>query len=277
LAGVNRKQADRVTDSTAPAPADDPAAFPRVTVLGLRICAVDMTGVCAAILGCIRAGRRTEVVLAAVHSIFDAMDEPRARHAMVQATLCLPDGVPLVWLCRAGGHAGAQRIFGPDLMLALSEHIAAERGLSVFYFGGAPGVAEDLAARMEAAYPGLRTAGTLCPPFRPPTESEDEAHIAAINDSGADVLWVGLGSPKQEAWIDAHRDRLTVPVRIGIGAAFDYNTGRIRRAPRWMQACALEWLFRLVQEPRRLWRRYARNNPLFLWWLFCERVGLKRF
>lgn len=251
-------------------------AIPRMTVLGIGISAVDPDRAAGAVMRWVAQGAREIVTVAAVHSVVDAQKQPAAKQAMKQAGLCVPDGVPLVWLCRAAGHSGTRRVFGPDLMLTVSRRLG-EAGGSAFYYGGAPGVAEALARGMEARFPGLRTAGVLAPPFRPPTAAEEEAAVEAINRSGADVLWVGLGSPRQEAWMAGMRPRLTVQVLAGVGAAFDYNTGRIRRAPRWMQLCALEWLFRLIQEPRRLWRRYLRNNPLFLWYLLCERAGLRRF
>lgn len=235
-----------------------------------------MAAAVAAIESWLALGTRAHVAVAAVHSVVDAQDWPEAKAVMRSADMCVPDGMPLVWLLRLSGFRETGRVFGPDLMLALSDRLAA-RGARVFYYGGAEGVAEELAAKMTARYPGLVSVGTFTPPFRALTREEENEIARLIDEARPDVLWIGLSSPKQEAWIARFRPRLTVPVMIAVGAAFDYNTGRIRRAPRWMQVCALEWLFRLIQEPRRLWRRYLRNNPLFLWWLMCERMGIRRF
>ena len=250
--------------------------FPALDVLGIRINAISLERAASAIVGMVRENARATVAVAAVHSVVDAQGDPDAKRAMTQATICVPDGVPLVWLLRLGGFTGVTRVFGPDLMLEVSRLMGREK-LSAYYFGGHEGVAVDLACRLEQDYPGLRTAGTFSPPFREMLDDEKARVAETINAADPGVVWVGLGSPRQERWMLEFRNRLDAPVIIGIGAAFDYNTGRIARAPRWMQKSALEWLFRLVQEPRRLWRRYLRNNPLFLWYLFCQRLGLKRF
>ena len=219
---------------------------------------------------------RRYVTVACVHRVIDCQDEAGVKRILNRSDLCVPDGTPLVWLSWLAGHANVSRVFGPDLMLEVSAALARRNG-SAFYYGGAPGVAERLATSMEARFPGLRTAGTHCPPFRELTADEDEQAAAAIDRAGADVLWVGLGAPKQEKWISRFRPRLEVPVIVGVGAAFDYNTGAIRRAPAWVQRAGLEWAYRLWQEPRRLWKRYARANPLFVYHLLCERLGLRDF
>jgi N-acetylglucosaminyldiphosphoundecaprenol N-acetyl-beta-D-mannosaminyltransferase len=247
----------------------------RHTVLGIGISAVSMDQAAEQVCAWARTRARATVAVAAVHSVVDAQDDPVVKAAMDGADLCVPDGVPLVWLLRRAGFSHVTRVFGPDLMLAVCARLAAE-GARMFYYGGAEGVADDLARAMEGRFPGLRTAGAWTPPFRPLSAEEEEDVARRIEAAAPDVLWVGLGSPRQEAWMAAFRPRLSVPVMLGVGAAFDYNTGRTTRAPRWMQRCALEWVYRIIQEPRRLWRRYARNNPLFVWWLLRERLGRRR-
>jgi N-acetylglucosaminyldiphosphoundecaprenol N-acetyl-beta-D-mannosaminyltransferase len=264
-------RSDDLTDFSA---AD--TALPSLNVLGIAINAISLDRAASTIVDMARQEKRSTVAVAAVHSVVDAQDMPEAKSAMKNATLCVPDGVPLVWLLRLNGFTDVSRVFGPDLMLETSRLMGLNR-MSAYYFGGREGVADDLARRLEDDYAGLRTAGTCSPPFREMTEAEKDRIADTINAAGPDVVWIGLGSPKQERWMAEFRTRLKAPVIIGIGAAFDYNTGRLTRAPRWMQKCALEWLYRLIQEPRRLWRRYLRNNPLFLWFLFCQRYRLKSF
>jgi N-acetylglucosaminyldiphosphoundecaprenol N-acetyl-beta-D-mannosaminyltransferase len=155
------------------------------------------------------------------------------------------------------------RVYGPDLLLACCE-LAREHGYSSFYYGGRPGVADLLAQRLQLRYPGLRVAGTYSPPFWEPSAAADERAVRLINAARPDLVWVGLGTPKQELWMAAHRARLDASILIGIGAAFDIHAGLTPQAPRWMQRGGLEWAFRLAHEPRRLWRRYLYNNPLFL-------------
>lgn len=180
-----------------------------------------------------------------------------------RAGMATPDGMPLVWAARYAGCRETTRVYGPDLMLAVCERAASEGWRSYFY-GGAPGVADELAARLQDRFPGLAVAGTFSPPFRPLTDKESAEIVGRINDSGADLVWVGLSTPKQERWMADHRNALEAAVLLGVGAAFDFHTGRLRQAPSWMQGSGLEWVFRLAVEPRRLWRRYLRNNPAFV-------------
>jgi N-acetylglucosaminyldiphosphoundecaprenol N-acetyl-beta-D-mannosaminyltransferase len=167
-------------------------------------------------------------------------------------------------------------VYGPDLLLALSE-ISAARGYSQFYLGGAPGVAESLGARLRQGFPGLAIAGAYAPPFRVLDDDEERAMVEQINASGAQIMWVGLGSPKQDLWMARYRPRLSAPLLVGVGAAFDFLTGRQRQAPRWMQRSGFEWLFRLAASPRRLWRRYLLYNPKFMLLLGLQLAGLRRY
>lgn len=249
---------------------------PAARILGVSVSMVDLASATDIIMAFISDRRRAIVGVTGVHGIMEARDDAAFKAVLNKVDLNVPDGMPLVWLGKMAGFPGVGRVFGPDLMLAVTERMA-RLGLSAFYYGGQPGIAEELADEMARRFPGVRTAGTYCPPFRDLTDAEADAIVAAINGSGAAVVWVGLSTPKQERWMMRFRSRLTAPVLIGVGAAFDYNTGRIQRAPRWMQRCALEWMYRVYQEPRRLWRRYARNNPRFVFYLLCERLRLRRF
>lgn len=235
----------------------------RVDVLGVHVSAVDPPRALAAVEEWVEQRARTYVCVTGVHGVMESQHDPALREVHNRAGLTVPDGVPLVWCCRRAGLTGTQRVYGPDLMLAVLAR-AAEQGWSSYFYGGAEGVPELLAQRMQERFPGLRVAGTYSPPFRPLTPQESDEVARRIDASGADLVWVGLSTPKQERWMAEHRDRLQAPVLLGVGAAFDFHTGRVRQAPAWMQRNGLEWLFRLLVEPRRLWRRYLSNNPRFV-------------
>lgn len=235
----------------------------RVDVLGVRVSAVNPNSALARIGGWVERGDRQYVCVTGVHGVMESQADPGLLAVHNASGLTVPDGVPLVWCARRAGSAETARVYGPDLMLAVLER-AAERGWSSYFYGGAPGVPEQLASTMAARFPGLRVAGSESPPFRPLTAQESLEVVERINGSGADLVWVGLSTPKQERWMAAHRAGLDAAVLLGVGAAFDFHTGRVRQAPSWMQTRGLEWLFRLAVEPRRLWRRYLSNNPRFV-------------
>ena len=212
----------------------------------------------------IAADARGYVTAAAVNLVMSAREDPETAAALAGATLATPDGMPLVWALRALGHRRATRIYGPDLMAFFCER-AARGGIPIYLYGGRD--AEALAllqARLRERFPGLVIAGAHSPPFRPLSEAEAEQDAARIDASGAAVVWVGTGQPKQEKWMLQMRPRLQAPLLVGVGAAFDFHAGLVSQAPSWMQRSGLEWLYRLSREPRRLWRRYARYNPRFL-------------
>lgn len=196
------------------------------------------------------------------HSLVTARQDAALARALAGAQMCLPDGAPVAWLLgRVLGHA-QPRVSGPDLMWAYLEQAAAT-GEAVFLYGGSPSTLAALQDRLGRALPALRIAGAVSPPFRPLQADEDQAMVESINASGARTVWVGLGCPKQELWMHEHLGRIR-PVMLGVGAAFDFHAGSLARAPRWMQAAGLEWLHRLLQEPRRLWRRYLHTNAAFV-------------
>ncbi len=212
----------------------------------------------------IAAGARCYVTAAAVNLVMCAQEDPQARAAVLGAALAVPDGQPLVWALHALGHARATRVYGPDLMACFCER-AAGTGIPIYLYGGrTPAALALLETRLRERFPGLRIAGGYSPPFRELSTQEEQDVIAAIDASGAQVVWVGTGQPKQEKWMLAMRARLAAPLLVGVGAAFDFHAGLVRQAPGWMQRNGLEWLYRVSREPRRLWRRYARYNPRFL-------------
>jgi len=248
----------------------------RFGVLGVWIDAVDQRRAQEAIESWITDRQRSYVCVSNVHSVMEARRDESLRAVFNAAGLAVPDGMPLVWVGRLRGRRDVRRVYGPDLTLQLCER-AARRGFTCFFYGGGPGVAERLAEALSRRFPGLRVVGAEAPPFRPLTTEEDEEAVRRINAAAPDVVFVGLGCPKQERWMAEHRERLHAPVLLGVGAAFDFHTGLMPQAPRWMMGAGLEWLFRLWQEPRRLWRRYLIYNPLFVFHLTLELLGLRRY
>ena len=237
---------------------------PTAEVLGIPLAISDYEHVLDWMDALIAAGQRAYVTAAAVNLVMSAHEDPATREAVLAATLAVPDGQPLVWALRALGHRAATRIYGPDLMAAFCARAAASRTPMYLYGGRSEEALELLEERLRERFPGLVIAGGFSPPFRELGEAENERALAAINSSGASVVWVGTGQPKQELWMLRARPYLTAPLLVGVGAAFDFHAGLVSQAPRWMQRTGLEWSYRLSREPRRLWRRYARYNPMFV-------------
>ncbi|RMD58705.1 glycosyltransferase [Candidatus Parcubacteria bacterium] len=241
---------------------------PRGNVLGVGISLVDMERAIQVVESWLRDrdDRGRYVCVTGMHGVMESQKDPAVKAIHNRADLVVPDGMSVVWTLRWFGHPEVGRVCGPDFMLALCRRLS-ERKIPVkhYFYGGAPGVWERLAQPMQAKVPGMEIVGGYCPPFRPLTPEEDEAVIHHIMASGADIVWVGLSTPKQEKWMAEHVDRLPGKILIGVGAAFDFHAGLKKRAPRWMQMAGLEWLYRLLQEPRRLWRRYLLNIPQFVW------------
>lgn len=203
------------------------------------------------------------VALCNVHSVVTASQEAEFNHVIAQADLALPDGAPVAWALRREGFPNQQRINGPDLMWRYLG-VAEQLGQSVFFYGSSNDTLDRLMVRIKAAFPKLKIVGLESPPFRALTAEEDQAYVDQINKSGAHVVFVGLGCPKQEGWMASHRGRIKA-VMLGVGAAFDYHAGTIERAPLWMQKIGMEWLHRLISEPRRLAKRYAVTNSVFIY------------
>jgi N-acetylglucosaminyldiphosphoundecaprenol N-acetyl-beta-D-mannosaminyltransferase len=203
------------------------------------------------------------VCVATVHMVMEAFDDPEFQRLVNSAERVTPDGMPLVWALRARGIPKAGRVYGPDLTPEICER-AERRGVAVGFYGGSPEVIQELRMRLFARFPRLQVPFAYSPPYRPLTSQEDRGVAEAIEMSGVRILFVGLGCPKQERWMAAHRATLSC-VMVGVGAAFDFLAGAKTQAPRWMQGAGLEWLFRLAHEPRRLWRRYLVGNGRFLY------------
>lgn len=250
---------------------------PAFQLLGVRISAVQIPDVISDIESFIqqRAPCRY-IAVTDMHSLMETRLSASFKQVLNAAALAVPDGFPLVWLARRKGFPLRRRVYGPELMESFCG-ATSDKGYRHFFYGGAPGVAELLANRFAGRFPGLQIAGTFCPPFRPQTADEDSNAVAMINSSRADIVWVGLGAPKQERWMFEHRSSLNAPILIGVGAAFDFHTGRVAQAPPWVRDHGFEWLFRLSREPRRLWRRYLIHGTQFVALVLLESVGLRKF
>ena len=216
------------------------------------------------------------VCVTTVNNIVESQRDLELRRVHNRAGMVTPDGMPLVWLSRWKGAKHVSRVYGPDLMLAMCA-ISAQKGYRNYLYGGAEGVGQKLAERLEARFPGLVIVGMDTPPFRPLTEVEDREAVDKINACKPDIVWIGLGNPKQERWMSDHLGKIEAPVMIGVGAAFDFHAGVKKQAPRWMQRSGLEWVFRLASEPKRLWKRYLINNPRFVWMVLLQSLGLRRY
>lgn len=245
-------------------PPRSPPRLPRAKILEIPLAVSNYTEVMAWMDALIAADGRGYLTAAAVNLVMSAHEDPAVHAAVLDATLAVPDGQPLVWALRALGHASATRVYGPDLM-ALYCARAATAGTPIYLYGGRDQRAlELLEGKLRERFPGLRIVGGYSPPFRALTPAEEEQVSFDIDGSGAAVVWVGIGQPKQELWMQRMRPRLRAPLLVGVGAAFDFHAGLIPQAPPWMQRNGLEWTYRLAREPRRLWRRYARYNPRFV-------------
>lgn len=245
----------------APSPTAPPA---RAEILGIPLAVSDYERVMDWMDAMVAAGERGYVTAAAVNLVMSARESAATMEAVMAATLAVPDGMPLVWALRALGHGEATRVYGPDLMASYCAR-AARAGTRMYLYGGRGDIERELLAdRLRERFPGLQIVGGASPPFTPLTLEEDERLLADIDASGAQVVWVGTGQPKQEQWMHRMRPRLRAPLLIGVGAAFDFHAGLVKQAPSWMGRSGLEWAYRLSREPRRLWRRYARYNPRFV-------------
>ena len=234
----------------------------RQNVIGIQIDILDWQTALARISDWSRQRESRYVCICNVHSIVTASTDPDFGRVVESADMATPDGAPVAWLMRKLGAKEQSRINGPDLMWKYCK-LAAQNSESIFLYGGTPATLEILQRRLEHEFPGLIIAGAESPPFRPLSQREDADVVERINSSNASTVWVSLGCPKQETWMAIHRGRIN-SVMIGVGAAFDYHAGRIRRAPLWMQNNGLEWLYRVCSEPRRLWRRYLTTNTHFI-------------
>ncbi|MGV8988310.1 MAG: WecB/TagA/CpsF family glycosyltransferase [Cypionkella sp.] len=257
---------------------DNPAVRQHATtnVLGVSVSALDLTAAVRLVADAVKTGARGYICVCGAHGLIECQNDPELRRIHNQAMAVTPDGMPLVWALHADGHKSAGRVYGPDLMQAVFTQGLAT-GMRHYLYGTTPKNLLELEIRLRRLFPGVVIVGTCAPPFRPLTLLEEGAISAAINMSQADVVWVGLSTPKQEKWMARMRDRLDAPVLLGVGAAFDFIGGNKVGAPKVLQNLGLEWAFRLVTEPRRLWRRYARVVPGYLMLRMLQKTGLRTF
>ena len=242
----------------------------RINILGVGVSAIDMKMALATIEEWIERRDKHYVCVTGVHGIVESWRDPALRGVHNRAGMVTPDGMPLVWLSWAMGQRHVRRVYGPDLMLAVCER---SQGYRHFLYGATPEVMRKLTENLRARFPKIQIVGTYCPPFRAQTSSEDEYVTNLINAAAPDIVWVGLGAPKQERWMAEHSGRLNASALIGVGAAFDFHAGVKRQAPKLIRQSGFEWLFRLAAEPRRLWRRYLLGNSLFVFLMLLQFAG----
>lgn len=250
--------------------------IPSINVLGMRVDMVQIPEVLSLMEEWISNGNRGNYIV--ISNANDAVLSKRnfdVRRAVNSSSLSVPDGISLVLLGRFYGHKLKRRVYGPELMEEFCK-LAAEKGYTNFFYGGAEGISEKMKSRLLEKFPGLKVVGQYTPPFRELNEEEDSSVVELINCAQPDVLWVGLGCPKQQLWMYRHRDRLRVPVMVGVGAAYDFHAGTKKQAPKWMRENGLEWFFRLLVEPGRLWKRYLLGGALFIYYVGLELIRKRK-
>lgn len=248
----------------------------QANVLGVGISAINLESALLVVAQAVDARRKGYVCVTGVHGICEAQSDESFRQILNRAFLCTPDGMPTVWVGRLQGHKDMGRVYGPDLMLdvlALSE----KTGYSHFFCGGANGTVEVLRKSLLNRFPRLQIVGTYEPPFRPLNAQEENDLQQQVQAARPDIMWIGMSTPKQERFMAEYLAKLDTLIMFGVGAAFDFHAGRTRQAPRWMQRSGMEWFFRLCMEPKRLCRRYLKNNPIFLFRIFCQFSGLRKY
>lgn len=247
-------------------------AHEHADVLGMKVSAIDMARALNLAIDAIDRGVAGYVCFAGVHGVMEAQRDPELLRTFNRATIVAPDGMPLTWVGRLQGYRHMDRVFGPDFLIEMCR-ISVDRGYRNFLYGGKTGVAERLRANLQREFPGLQITGTYTPPFRALSPDDVVELAAQIKQTRPHILWVGLSTPKQEKFMAQFIGRLEVPLMAGVGAAFDYHTGAIRDSSSWIKRAGLQWVHRLAQDPRRLWKRYLINNPAFLWQIALQLVG----
>ncbi len=245
-------------------------------VLGVRISAIDMDRAVNLADRWIAAGDPGYVCATAVHGVIEAQTDPEFLRILNRAAINTADGMPMAWVGWLQGYRNMDRVYGPDFMIAMCQ-LSVERGYRNFLYGGKPGVAELLRESLLRRFPGLQLVGTFTPPFRALNPEEERQLVEQVRDSKPHILWVGLGSPKQERFMVQYLDRLQVPMLVGVGAAFDFHTGRLNECSDWVKRAGLQWLHRLMQDPKRLWKRYLLCVPAFLWLIALQFSGLRNY
>lgn len=254
-------------------------SFPEPThanILGVRVEALNMHRALHRVAQVLRGDRKGYVSVVGVHGIMEAQRNPSLAAIYANSAITVPDGMPTVWVGRLQGCQGMERVAGPDLMLEVFRNPRFAR-CTHFIYGGDPGVADELAANLQSWFPWVRIVGTYTPPFRDLTSEETADLVETIEKAKPDIMWVGIGAPRQEEFMASFLPLLQTKLMFGVGAAFDFHTGRIRDCSPWIKKAGLQWLHRLLQDPRRLWRRYLRNNPAFLWSIALQLIGLRSY
>lgn len=249
---------------------------PRTNVLGVGISVIDMDDAVRLSDSLIHSRDRHYVCVTDVHGVIEAQSDAGFRSILNESFITTPDGMPLVWVGHIQGHKNMRRVYGPDYLLEMCR-VSVDRGYRHFFFGGKPGVAERLSLELQERFPGLQVAGTYTPPFRALTPSEEDELEELVSSASPDVFWVGLGSPKQERFMAKYCGRLDAKLMVGVGAAFDIHSGSVKEAPQWLKTAGLQWLHRLLQEPRRLWKRYLICVPSFIWKISLQLLGIRKF
>lgn len=247
----------------------------RCNILGVQVSAINMEQAISFVEYAIAKEKSEYICVTPAHSIMDCQGNEELIRIFNGSGLTTPDGMSIVWLLKLMGHKHVDRVYGPDLMEAVCQYGVA-KGWRHFFYGGKEGVPEALAESLQTKYKGIKIAGTYSPPFRPLNRNEEKYITEMIKSAKPDIVWVGISSPKQERWMSEYKDRLSVPVIIGVGAAFDYLSGAKTQAPHWIQRSGLEWLYRFAREPRRLWKRYI-QYPKFVWMVLLQYFGLKHY
>jgi len=244
----------------------------KFNILNVKISAIDMKDACLLVEEAILKRRKIYICVCPVSTIMECKRNNQVLTSVNSANLATPDGIPVVWIGKILGYKNIRRVYGPELMQEICG-ISGKNGYRNYLYGSSPDVLGKLREKLNKKYSGLIISGFFSPPFRQLSKDEDDKVVEDINSSNSDIVWVGLGSPKQDLWMYEHRGRINAPVMIGVGAAFDFIAGTKLQAPRWIRDNGFEWLFRLVTEPKRLWRRYLINYPLFLYYLLVELVS----
>lgn len=244
----------------------------RAPVISFEVDALNYRSAVDALLRRVSTGQAGYVCVSNVHMVMEAYDDPSFADVVRGAAMVTSDGMPLVWMLRAQGLREAERVYGPTLTLELCR-AAEQEGLGIGLYGGTEDSLESFQAFLAKTFPRLEVACAISPPFRPLTAEEDADYTARLRESGARIIFVGIGCPRQEKWMAEHSGRLPGATLLGVGAAFDFHSGRVRQAPQVLQRLGLEWAFRLIMEPRRLWRRYAIHNPRFVWLAMRQLLG----
>ncbi len=249
---------------------------PAAHVLGVDVDAIDMDEALGYVAALLQGSRKSYVCVAGVHGVMEAQRNPQLLEVYSGSEMTIPDGMPLAWVGRMQGHVAMQRVTGPDLMLEVFRRKEFAQATH-FLYGGREGIAEELRDKLRKQFPWVKIVGTYTPPFRVLSEYEEEQFIATIAALKPDVIWVGISCPRQEIFMARYLPELETKLMFGVGAAFDYHTGRIRDCADWVKRAGLQWLHRLLQDPRRLWWRYLRNNPAFVWHIALQMLKARRY